>query len=134
MQVFLFFLFLRGLVRQGGVDPFELNRHPTWLKRRPRGIPRLVSDFDDQAVATTNMSIAAMSGRWLRRKLRQAGEGPWAATAGNLPTVAWLTSIPSLSNAPWMRGAPRAGWPGLYQASQILTLGAIATSFDDSLS
>jgi hypothetical protein len=26
-------------------------------------------------VATTNMSIAAMSGRWLRRKLRQVGEG-----------------------------------------------------------
>jgi len=29
-----------------------------------------------------------------------------------LPTLAWLISIPSLSNSPWMRGAPRAGWHG----------------------
>jgi hypothetical protein len=26
-----------------------------------------------------------------------------------LPTVAWLTSMPSLSNSPWMRGAPQRG-------------------------
>jgi hypothetical protein len=32
-------------------------------------------------VATTNMSIAAMSGRWLRRKLRQVGRGLSAARA-----------------------------------------------------
>jgi hypothetical protein len=27
-----------------------------------------------------------------------------------LPTVAWLTSTPSLSNSPWMRGAPELIW------------------------
>ena len=26
-----------------------------------------------------------------------------------LPTVAWLTSMPSLSSSPWMRGAPQSG-------------------------
>jgi hypothetical protein len=25
-------------------------------------------------------------------------------------TLVWPTSMPSLSNSPWMRGAPRAGW------------------------
>jgi hypothetical protein len=29
-----------------------------------------------------------------------------------LPTVAWLTSTPSLSNSPWMRGAPELIWRG----------------------
>src|SRR3979411_2299438 len=38
------------------------------------------------------MSIAAMSVRWLWRKLRQVGEGLWAGMY--LPTVAWLTSMP----------------------------------------
>jgi hypothetical protein len=26
-----------------------------------------------------------------------------------LETVAWLTSMPSLSNSPWIRGAPQSG-------------------------
>ncbi len=29
-----------------------------------------------------------------------------------LPTVAWLTSMPSLSSSPWMRAPPKADWPG----------------------
>jgi len=60
-------------------------------------------------VATTNMSIAARSGRWLRRKLRQVGEGTLGRHGIHLPTVAWLILMPSLSNSPWMRGAPHNG-------------------------
>src|SRR5882757_5862033 len=30
-----------------------------------------------------------------------------------LPTVAWLTSMPSLSSSPWMRGAPQSGFAWL---------------------
>src|SRR5215831_13257053 len=52
------------------------------------------------------MSIAARSGRWLRRKLRQVGEGTLGRHGIHLPTVAWLILMPSLSNSPWMRGAP----------------------------
>src|SRR5205809_4514303 len=55
------------------------------------------------------MSIAARSGRWLRRKLRQVGEGTLGRHGIHLPTVAWLTLMPSLSNSPWMRGAPHNG-------------------------
>ena len=33
-------------------------------------------------------------------------KGPWPPWK-NLPTVAWLTSMPSLSSSPWMRGAPQ---------------------------
>src|SRR6266436_2110851 len=61
------------------------------------------------ALATTNMSIAAMSGRWLRRKLRQVGEGTLGRRGIHRPTVAWLTLMPSLSSSPWMRGAPHNG-------------------------
>src|SRR6266568_2783741 len=60
------------------------------------------------AVATTNMSIAAMSVRWLCRKLRQVGEGTLGRHGRYLPTVAWLTLMPSLSSSPWMRGAPQS--------------------------
>jgi hypothetical protein len=60
-------------------------------------------------VATTNMSIAAMSGRWLRRKLRQVGEGTLGRHGIHRPTVAWLILMPSLSSSPWMRGAPHNG-------------------------
>jgi hypothetical protein len=47
-----------------------------------------------------NMSIAAMSVRWLRRKLRQVEEGAFGRHGRYLPTVPWLSSMPSLS----MRG------------------------------
>jgi hypothetical protein len=42
------------------------------------------------------MSIAAMSGRWLRRKLRHVGEGTLGRHGIYLPTVAWLILMPSL--------------------------------------
>src|SRR5260370_19847908 len=51
------------------------------------------------------MSIAAMSGRWLRRKLRQVGEGTLGRHGIHRPTVAWLILIPSFRSSPWMRGA-----------------------------
>jgi len=60
-------------------------------------------------VTTTNMSIAAMSGSWLCRKLRQVGEGTLGRQGVQRPTVAWLILIPSLSSSPWMRGAPHNG-------------------------
>jgi hypothetical protein len=41
------------------------------------------------------MSIAAMSVRWLCRKLRQVGEGTLGRHGMYLPTVAWLTLMPS---------------------------------------
>src|ERR1700731_3901343 len=41
----------------------------------------------------------------------------WGGTLGRhgryLPTVAWLTSMPSLSSSPWMRGAPQSGFAWL---------------------
>src|SRR5258707_3124910 len=55
------------------------------------------------------MSIAERSGRWLRRKLRQVGEGTLGRHGIHLPTVAWLILMPSLSSSPWMRGAPHNG-------------------------
>jgi hypothetical protein len=44
------------------------------------------------AVATTNISIAAMSVRWLCRKLRQVDEESLGRHRRYCPTVAWLTS------------------------------------------
>jgi hypothetical protein len=52
------------------------------------------------------------SQQWFCRNERQAGEGTLGRHGICLPTVAWLTSIPSLSSSPWMRGAPHRGWPG----------------------
>src|SRR5262245_3308324 len=46
------------------------------------------------------MSIAVMSGRWFRRKLRQVGEGALGRHGIDRPTAAWLISIPSLSSSP----------------------------------
>ena len=55
------------------------------------------------------MSTATVSPMWLRRKLRQVGEGTAGRHGMYLPTVAWLTTIPSLSSSPWMRGAAHKG-------------------------
>jgi hypothetical protein len=54
------------------------------------------------------MSIAAMSVKWLCRKLRQVGEGTLGRHGMYRPTVAWLTLMPSLSSSPWMRAAPQS--------------------------
>src|SRR2546427_10251156 len=65
------------------------------------------------------MSIAAMSGRWLRRKLRQVGEGTLGRHGIQRPTVAWLISMPSLSSSPWMRGAPHNGLALLVRLARL---------------
>ncbi len=58
------------------------------------------------------MSMAAVSCLWLCRNERQVGEGALGRHGRYLPTVAWLTSMPSLSSSPWMRARPKAGLPG----------------------
>src|SRR5258707_13726467 len=59
-------------------------------------------------VGTTNKSMAAMSGAWLCKKVRQ----PWLGGARRLTmylaTVDCATLNPSLSSSPWMRGAPQS--------------------------
>src|ERR1700730_1856577 len=55
------------------------------------------------------MSTATMSVMWFCRKVRQVGEGYLGRHGMYLPTVAWLTSTPSLSSSPWIRGAPQSG-------------------------
>jgi hypothetical protein len=51
---------------------------------------------------------AAMSGAWLRKKVRH----PWLGRAHRLTmylaTLDCATSNPSLSSSPWMRGAPQS--------------------------
>src|SRR6185295_9698794 len=57
-------------------------------------------------------TIVAMSidvGQVLCRKLRQVGEGTLGRRGRYFPTVAWLTSTPSLSSSRWMRGASQSG-------------------------
>jgi hypothetical protein len=65
------------------------------------------------------MSIAAMSGRWLRRKVRQVGEGTLGRHGIQRPTVAWLILMPSLSSSPWMRGRPPQRVGFAHAANQI---------------
>src|ERR1700704_5317604 len=59
------------------------------------------------------MSTAAVSCLWFCRNERQVGEGALERHGRYLPTVAWLTSKPSLSSSPWMRGAPQRGFARL---------------------
>jgi transposase InsO family protein len=53
--------------------------------------------------------MAAMPIASLRRKLRHVGEGVPARRLMYFATVAWLTSMPSFSSSPWMRGAHHNG-------------------------
>src|SRR6266404_1998216 len=47
---------------------------------------------------------------WLRRKVRQVCEGGLFRRGMYLATVDWATAMPSLSNSPWIRGAPQPGF------------------------
>ena len=49
------------------------------------------------------------------QELRQVGEGALRPQGRYRPTVAWLTSMPSLSSSLWMRGAPQGGLAPLIQ-------------------
>src|SRR5882762_7793796 len=59
-------------------------------------------------VGTTNKSMAAMSGAWLRRKVRHCWLGGPRRLTIYLATLDWATSNTSLRSSPWMRGrAPK---------------------------
>src|SRR6266702_8896062 len=64
-------------------------------------------------VGTTNRSMAAMSGAWLRRKVRHPWDGGPHRLTMYFATLDWATSKPSLSSSPWMRGAPHNGFSAL---------------------
>src|ERR1700742_4393173 len=63
----------------------------------------------NEIVGTTNRSIAAMPSAWLRRKVFQPCDGGPLRLAIYLATLVWPISMPSLSNSPWIRGAPHNG-------------------------
>src|ERR1700686_5367137 len=58
-------------------------------------------------VGTTNRSMAAMSGAWLRKKVRHPWLGGPRRLIMYLATLDCAISNPSLSSSPWMRGAPQ---------------------------
>src|SRR5262249_5203212 len=53
--------------------------------------------------------MAAMSGEWLCRKVRHPWEGGPHRLTMYFATLDCATSKPSLSNSPWIRGAPTGG-------------------------
>jgi len=59
-------------------------------------------------VGTTNKSMAAMSGAWLRKKVRHPWLGGPRRLTMYLATLDCATSTPSLSSSPWIRGAPQS--------------------------
>ncbi len=63
-------------------------------------------DRSKPIVGTTNRSMAAMSGAWLRKKVRHPWLGGDRRLTMYLATLDCATSNPSLSSSPWMRGAP----------------------------
>src|SRR6266446_225129 len=64
-------------------------------------------------VGTTNRSMAAMSGAWLRKKVRHPWLGGPRRLTMYLATLDCATSNPSLSSSPWIRGAPQSGFSTL---------------------
>src|ERR1700674_1688867 len=64
-------------------------------------------------VGTTNRSMAAMSGAWLRKKVRHPWLGGPRRLTMYLATLDCAISNPSLSSSPWMRGAPQSGFSTL---------------------
>src|SRR5437879_6253383 len=54
--------------------------------------------------------MAAMSGAWLRKKVRHPWLGGPRRLTMYLATLDCPTSNPSLSSSPWMRGAPQSGF------------------------
>src|SRR6476661_10357533 len=60
-------------------------------------------------VGTTNRSIAAIPSAWLRRNVFHPCDGGAHLRAIYLATLVWPISMPSLSNSPWILGAPHNG-------------------------
>ncbi|MCA6113193.1 hypothetical protein [Bradyrhizobium cenepequi] len=54
--------------------------------------------------------MAAISGAWLRKKVRHPWLGDPRRFTMYLATLDCATSNPSLSSSPWMRGAPQSGF------------------------
>jgi hypothetical protein len=85
----------------------------------------------------TNKSMAAMSGAWFRRKVRHPRLGAPRRLTMYLATLDWATSNPSLSNSPWMRGAPQREfstlirrisarpWRAALKARVLILIGAV---------
>jgi hypothetical protein len=57
--------------------------------------------------------MAAMSGAWLRKKVRHPWLGGPRRLTMYLATLDCAISNPSLSSSPWMRGAPQNGFSTL---------------------
>src|SRR5579863_996509 len=64
-------------------------------------------------VGTTKKSVETNCCTWVCRKVRQVWEGGLRCRTMYLATVAWHTSMPSLSSSPWIRGAPHSGFARL---------------------
>src|SRR6478672_8175026 len=60
-------------------------------------------------VGTTKRSIAAIPSAWLRRNVFHSCDGGALLRAIYLATLVWPISMPSLSNSPWILGAPHNG-------------------------
>src|SRR5215467_6512301 len=61
------------------------------------------------AVGTVRKSIETDSRKWLSRNVRQVCDGGFLPLGISRETDLSEISIPSLSNSPWMRGAPHSG-------------------------
>src|SRR4030088_2772442 len=73
-------------------------------------------------VGTTNRSMAAISGAWLRKKVRHPWLGGPRRLTMYLATLDCATSNPSLSSSPWMRGAPQSGFFDAHPPDQYAQL------------
>src|SRR5258708_33500770 len=66
-------------------------------------------DRRNEVVDTTNRSIAAIPSACLRRNVFDPWDGGPRRLAIYLATLVCPISMPSLSNSPWIRGAPHSG-------------------------
>src|ERR1700675_328346 len=60
-------------------------------------------------VGTVKKSTETICWTWLSRNVRQVWLGDFRCRTIYLLTLVSPMSIPSLSNSPWMRGAPQSG-------------------------
>src|SRR3979490_285399 len=69
--------------------------------------------------------MAAMSGAWLRKKVRHPWLGGPRRLTMYLAMLDCATSNPSLSSSPWMRGAPQSGFSTLIRRINTRSSGSI---------
>ena len=74
--------------------------------RRPWPRTKNANNRSKVSVGTTHISIAAITSMWFRRNVLQDCEGGLRPCTMYLEAVDWATSNPSISNSPWIRGAP----------------------------